>query len=113
MISNLSKSKTKQYDTPGKCANCKEQIYESQLTLNDCYNVWMGKCPYCDALNYLSLNHGLRGYGSNEMHLVLPTMEEIERNGLSKDIPNSGYCGKPAKQNGSNLGEFCHKLFND
>ncbi len=94
----------------GTCAKCAQMVWESLSTLDDAYNVWMGRCPYCQALNYLGLT-GLRGYSSQGMDLVLPTDEEAKANNLPADTPTSGPCGKPANQHGSNLGEMCHKLF--
>jgi phage FluMu protein Com len=96
----------------GACANCNQVVFESLLMLDDAYNVWMGKCPHCEALNFLSTKHGLRGYCSNQMWLELPYLEEIEANTLSPDIPNQGSNGKPATMHGSNLGELLHKLRN-
>jgi hypothetical protein len=94
----------------GSCANCNKAVFESEFRLDDAYNVWKGVCPYCGAYNLLSMNHGLRGYDSGGMHLVLPTEEERVANELPDDIPTSGPCGKPADQHGSPLGELAHKL---
>lgn len=94
----------------GACANCKATVYESLWLLDDAYNVWMGKCPGCKALNYLSMNHGLRGYSSGGMHLVLPTAEEIAANDLPTDTITSGVSGQPADAHGSPSGELCHRL---
>ena len=109
MINKMSKEFQKGYIS-GSCANCQKVVFESLWLLDDAYNVWLGKCPHCGALNFLSMNHGLRGYSSAGMHLVLPTIEEIEPNNLPKDTPTSGLCGHSADQHGSPLGEFCHKL---
>jgi hypothetical protein len=94
----------------GNCAHCKAEVYEDLWLLDDAYNVWMGRCPSCKALNYLSTNHGLRGYSSGGMHLVLPTAEEITANNLPPDTITSGACGRPADMHGSPAGELCHRL---
>jgi len=94
----------------GICAHCGERVFEAMCILDDCYNVWLGKCPKCEALNCLSMSHGLRGYSSQGMHLVLPTDEEVAANGWPEDTPTSGACGKPADQHGTPLGELCHRL---
>lgn len=94
----------------GQCANCQAEIWEALWLLDDAYNVWVGRCPACKAMNYLSMNHGLRGYSSGDMHLVLPTAEEIEANGLPKDTPSSGASGRPADYHGSPAGELMHRL---
>lgn len=94
---------------PGACAHCKKAVYESLALLDDAYNVWLGKCPHCGALNYLSMS-SLRGYGSSGMNLVLPTDEERDANNLPKDCPTSGACGRPADQHGTQAGEWYHKL---
>lgn len=109
IISTMSSIKKRGF-IPGKCANCNKDVWESSFLLDDAYNVWVGKCPHCGALNYLSLDHGLRGYSSYEMWLVLPTEEEKAANDLPKDCPTSGFCGKPADIHGTNLGELCHRL---
>lgn len=96
-------------DIPGICAHCGKQVWESLFTLDDAYNVWTGQCPHCSALNYLSTNHGLRGYCSSQMWLVLPTPEEAAANGLPVGIPLAESRG-PATLHGSNLGELLHKL---
>jgi hypothetical protein len=94
----------------GACAHCNAEVYENIWLLDDAYNVWMGRCPACKALNYLSMNHGLRGYSRAQMHLVLPTAEEIAANGLPADTPSSGVSGKPADCHGSVAGEIMHRL---
>ena len=99
-------------DVPGKCAKCGLPVYEALCILDDAYNVWLGRCPECKALNYLGMQ-GLRGYDSRGMTLVLPTDEERDANGLPPDTPTSGPCGKPANQHGSILGELAHKLVGD
>jgi hypothetical protein len=96
----------------GACAKCEQIVYESEFTLDDAYNVWAGKCPHCGAINLLSLNHGLRGYSSQGMHLVLPTIEERDANGLPGDCPCSGSGGEPT-WHGSVSGEICHRLMNE
>jgi hypothetical protein len=78
MVFTLHKVRRRSGDVPGECAHCKRQVWEACVTLDDAYNVWLGKCPYCEALNYLSTSHGLRGYSSSEMYLVLPTDEEAK-----------------------------------
>ncbi|MFQ5769691.1 MAG: hypothetical protein ACE5HX_04085 [bacterium] len=100
------RKKGNQTDISGKCANCLNEVWESLLTLDDAYNIWIGKCPYCQALNFLSTKHGLRGYSSTGMFLELPYLEEIEANKLPTNIPNQGPKGKPATMHGSNLGEL-------
>jgi len=95
---------------PGQCANCRKLVYESLSTLDDCYNVWAGRCPFCKAVNLLSMKHGLRGYSSQGMHLVLPTDEEKEANQLPAECPTSGPAGVPADLHGSPLGEITHRL---
>lgn len=93
----------------GACAKCGEQVYESLFLLDDAYNVWMGRCPHCGALNYLSMNHGLRGYSSQGMFLVLPTDEEAAANKLPAGTPTQGSKG-PATAHGSPSGELLHQL---
>lgn len=110
IISNLSMTKSSIRDVEGNCAKCNTKLYESLFLLDDAYNVWAGKCPHCMAINMLSMNHGLRGYSSKSMWLVLPTDEEVEMNtDLPCDCPTSGSHG-PATAHGSPLGEFLHKL---
>lgn len=94
---------------PGSCANCTKDVFEHLFTLDDAYNVWIGKCPHCGALNYLSMNHGLRGYSSQRMWLVLPTDEEKQTNDLPTDCPTQGSKG-PATYYGSPAGEIYHRL---
>ena len=94
---------------PGKCAKCSGAVYESLFTLDDAYNVWMGRCPHCSALNYLAMS-GLRGYTNDGMTLVLPTDEEVTANGLPPDTPTSGACGRPADWHGTVLGELAERL---
>lgn len=108
IISDLKLTPTREH-VKGACANCNVAVYESTWLLDDAYNVWMGKCPKCKALNYLSMNHGLRGYDSREMHLVLPTDEEKQANKLPADCPSQGSKG-PATSHGSPLGDLMHKL---
>lgn len=111
MIFTLNKTKGKTAKSVwGNCPNCNKQVWEELATLDDAYNVWMGRCPYCEALSFLSVSHGLRGYDSQQMHLVLPTEEEIAANDLPKDTPTTGTCGKPASMHGSPLGELYHQL---
>jgi hypothetical protein len=110
IIITLSKIKTARFDTKGICANCKCELWESQLTLDDCYNVWAGECPSCSAINLLSLT-SLRGYSSQGMDLVLPTDEEVESNEIlkGKSIPTQGSKG-PANIHGTISGEISHVL---
>lgn len=54
----------------GSCAGCGKTVYESLLTLDDCYLVWQGECPYCGAINILA-DTGLRGYSERGMDLCL------------------------------------------
>ena len=96
-------------DINGQCAKCGQDVWEALCILDDAYNVWTGECPHCQALNYLSTNHGLRGYSSAGMHLVLPTDEEIKANELHRDTPSQGSKG-PATMHGSPLGEIVHRL---
>jgi DNA-directed RNA polymerase subunit RPC12/RpoP len=109
MISDLKKA-GKQDDVIGVCANCGKTVYESLWILDDSYNVYGGRCPYCKAINLLSMNHGLRGYTSQTMHLVLPTDEEKKANQLPADCPTSGPAGVPADRHGSRLGEISHRM---
>lgn len=94
---------------PGSCANCHQPVFESLSLLDDAYNVWLGKCPHCAALNFLRLT-GLRGYSSSGMDLVLPTDEERVANDLPADCPTSGATGRPADVHGSISGELAHQL---
>ena len=110
IITNLSAVKDKRYNLGGTCANCNKDVFESTWILDDCYNVWAGICPHCKATNLLSMNHGLRGYSSAQMWLVLPTNEELESNpDLPKDCPTQGSKG-PATWHGTPSGEICHQL---
>ena len=81
---------------PGECAKCAKPVFEELWLLDDAYNVWMGRCPHCAALNYLSMTHGLRGYTEKQMHLVLPTDEEVADNHLPAGTPTRGPGGKTA-----------------
>lgn len=94
----------------GQCANCKADVYEYLCTLDDAYNVWSGACPHCKAINLLSVNHGLRGYSSQGMHLVLPNDEEKAANNIPADCPTTGASGKAPTMHGSPLGEILHHL---
>jgi len=94
----------------GNCAMCKAEVFEELWLLDDAYNVWMGRCPGCKALNYLSMSYGLRGYDRAHMELVLPTAEEVQANNLPADTPTSGAAGRPADQHGSPVGEIMHRL---
>lgn len=79
----------------GSCAKCGKAVFESISTLDDCYNVWLGKCPHCGALNYLNAGmNSLRGYSIIGMDLVLPYDEEVEMNKLPPDTPTRGSCGR-------------------
>ena len=109
MIFDLKLSPTSRGSTPGQCANCGKRVYEAQCILDDCYNVWAGRCPYCKAINLLSMNHGLRGYDSQEMHLVLPTPEEAKANKLPEGIPLGESGGEPTSH-GSPLGELSYQM---
>lgn len=93
----------------GECAACHKVVHELLCLLDDAYNVWKGVCPYCGAWNFLSMNHGLRGYSSGGMHLVLPTPEEAEANGLPDGVPLADSKG-PVNAKGSPLAQFCEKL---
>ena len=94
----------------GSCACCGKDCWESLAMLDDAYNVWLGKCPHCSALNFLALT-GLRGYSSGGMDLVLPTEEERDSNHLPVDCPTrpNPIHGKPMVH-GSVSGEVCHQL---
>ncbi len=109
MYFNLIKQPRSRYSIPGECAKCGKTVYESEFTLSDCYNVWAGRCPHCGAINLLSTSHGLRGYSSQKMWLVLPTDEEKAANDMPTDCPSRGSKG-PATMHGSPLGELCNKL---
>ena len=109
MIITDMKASPRRGHIKGQCANCKKDVFESMLTLDDAYNVWMGKCPHCSALNFLALT-SLRGYSSAGMDLALPTDEEKAENNLPADCPTSGPCGKPADLHGTVSGELMHKL---
>jgi phage FluMu protein Com len=93
----------------GKCANCHKSVYEALSLLDDAYNVWLGKCPECKALNFLAMS-GLRGYSSAGMNLVLPTDEEKAENNLPSDCPTSGPSGRPATAHGTIAGELYHQM---
>lgn len=110
MIMSLKKEPGAGKHISGECAKCQRQVWESMFMLDDAYNVWLGRCPYCEALNYLSTGHGLRGYSSEGMHLVLPTDEEAEANNLPAGTPTSGPCGRPAGMHGSPGGELLHRI---
>jgi hypothetical protein len=110
IISDL-KTKPGRDMVKGTCAHCSADVYENLWLLDDAYNVWIGRCPSCKALNYLSMNHGLRGYSSGGMHLVLPTDEEKAANNLPADCPSQGSKG-PANAHGSPAGELMHQLMN-
>lgn len=104
------KSHRRGREVKGACAKCGKDVWESEAILDDCYNVWAGRCPHCQAINLLGFT-GLRGYSSQGMDLVLPTDEEREANSeLPPDTPTSGPAGKPATMHGSILGEICHQL---
>lgn len=90
-----------------KAVECKP-VFESLWLLDDAYNVWVGKCPHCDAHAFLSMQ-SLRGYNSAGMQLVLPTDEERDSNDLPKDCPTRGSKG-PADLHGTVAGEIYHRL---
>lgn len=102
-------SKPERGSVPGECAHCHKTVYEHLSILDDAYNVWWGVCPHCQAVNALSTAHGLRGYSSTEMHLVLPTKSEQKANGLPKDIPLADW-DAPATMHGSPSGEIGHRI---
>lgn len=114
ILSKLSKIKDNSSDTKGTCAGCSKEVFESQALLDDCYNVWAGECPHCEAVNLLSMS-SLRGYSSTGMDLVLPTEEEMDSNELLTQrkgkIPTQGSKG-PAIYHGTQSGELCHQLLN-
>jgi len=108
MIFNL-KPKLERGHIAGACAKCGKAVWESLFILDDCYNVYAGRCPHCGAINLLALT-GLRGYSSAGMDLVLPYDEERDANQLPADCPTQGPKGEPATVHGSNLGELMHAL---
>lgn len=93
----------------GVCAHCGKAVWESLFTLDDCYNVWAGKCPHCGAINLLAMT-GLRGYSSSGMELVLPHDEEKAANNMPEDCPTAGPRGEEPTMHGSILGELSHQL---
>jgi len=93
----------------GYCAKCSEPVFESLAMLDDAYNVWLGRCPHCNALNFLALT-GLRGYSTAGMNLVLPTEEEKISNGLPDCPTRPNPRGGKTMIHGSNSGEICHHL---
>ena len=76
-------------DTLGECAKCGGVIKAYLTTLDDAYGVIRLVCPKCEAVNLLdqSGKHGIRGYMTGQMWLVLPTDHEVEMNNWEKDIP--------------------------
>lgn len=95
---------------PGKCAKCGGAVHEALFTLDDCHNVWAGKCPHCGAINLLAMT-SMRGYSSKGMDLVLPTDEEREANEeLPRDCPTSGPAGVPATPGGTVAGKLYEKF---
>jgi len=91
----------------GICANpkCGMEVYESLFVLDDSFNVWWGRCPYCGAINALDLSKGIRGYHSHAMYLCLPTNEEVIMNDfLPPDTITSGW------QNPENEGKTKEEL---
>lgn len=107
IINTMQKDPRRGY-IKGVCAHCKQPVWEELWLLDDAYNVWIGKCPHCDARNLLGMT-GLRGYSSAGMDLVLPTDEEVAANDWPKDWPTQGSKG-PATCHGSNVGELLHKI---
>jgi hypothetical protein len=95
---------------PGTCPApaCGKPVFESLARLDDAYNVWVGQCPHCGAHAMLSMR-SLRGYSSDGMQLVLPTVEEVRANSLPTDTPHRG-SGGPAVLHGTQAGEVQHKL---
>lgn len=73
-------------DMMGECANCHKVCREHSAIIDDCYAVYRGRCPYCNALNLLDNEKG-RGYSGTGMHLVLPTDHEIRMNDWETDVP--------------------------
>ena len=90
MRAECSPSRYTRY-VPGTCAKCGKPVYESEVTLDDCYGVWFGKCPHCGALNALETRKSLRGYSSTQMYLTLPEEEEVIMNELPADTPTKGW----------------------
>src|SRR3989304_6677200 len=69
----------------GECACCGSVCREHEFTLSDCYAVYRGRCPKCNAINLLG--GGGRGYNNRTMTLVLPTDHEIRMNKWEEDVP--------------------------
>ena len=92
------------HSVTGKCARCGGQVYEDLFTLDDCYGVWLGRCPHCGALNGLDCSKSIRGYWSQGMDLTLPTNEEVVMNGLPADTPTKGW------EDASNIGKTREEL---
>jgi hypothetical protein len=97
---NLDAQPNDRRSVAGSCANCGKDVYESLPILDDAYNDWAGRCPHCAAINFLSTTHGLRGYDSRHMYLVLPTEEEKAANNMPADCPTRNSFG-PATMHGS------------
>jgi hypothetical protein len=90
--------------------DCKKPVYESLARLDDCYNVWVGRCPHCGAHSFLALS-SLRGYNSTRMDLWLPTDEERDSNELPADIPTRGPSRSQEPMiHGTIAGEIHHRL---
>jgi hypothetical protein len=96
----------------GECANCGAEVFEARVTLDDAYNVWVGRCHSCSALNFLSMSYGLRGYDAACMKLVLPTDEEKRDNGLPDDCPTRGPGGARG-QFGTAAGFILHQILGE
>lgn len=76
----LTKEQQEETDVPGRCAGCREKVYESLSRLYEKYNVWSGKCPYCGATNYLNFSKAVKGYSSEWMYLISkPPTEKVGR----------------------------------
>ena len=109
MIFDLHSKPTRTAGVAGNCAKCNSRVYQSLAILDDTYNVWAGRCQHCQAINFLSTQHGLRGYTSSSMYLVLPYNEEILANDLPANTPSAGPGGAPT-MHGSPLGEICDRV---
>ncbi len=80
----------------GECPNCHKVCREHLWTLDDCYAVYRGRCPHCNALCLLGREG--RGYWSGGMTLVLPYDEQIQANGWETDVPTRGAYSQAAKE---------------
>lgn len=93
MLKDGPRARNRKKYTRGICPepNCGQEVYENTAILDDCFAVWWGKCPYCEAISVLDITDNTRGYDSEFMKLCLPTEEEVIMNGLPADIPTRGW----------------------